>query len=434
VSSRAQDLSEPEESGAGLPDLKSLLALLPGPRAVLVLVLLFSLLARASWLNEPKGSLIFDETYYVNAARVILSEPVPDKAPYADAEPGLDPNREHPPLGKLLIAGSMKLFGDGPTGWRAPSIVAGMFSILLLYGIVRAAGGDEWLAVLAAAIFALDNLVLVHSRIGTLDMFLVVFMLLGSWLYLRGWKTAGGAACGVAALVKLGGFYAVFVLILIEVVIAARAWWTEAKPVRPALLTIAKILAAFFAVYLIGLYLLDQWVTNFSTPWGHLKFMLDYGFALKRDNGPANQESYPWQWLINDVQMTYARVDEQVKAGDVVVETRAVINFRGAMNPIVIAMALPAFAFAGWRAWKFAGDRLSLWTIAWVVGTYAPFFPASMLSGRISYIFYFLPTMAGVSVGSALLLRKSNLPLIVTWAFLAAIVIGFIGYFPIRRF
>ncbi len=364
MSSQAEDLSQSEESGAALPDLKSLLTLVPGPRSVLVLVLLFSLMARISWLDEPKGSLIFDEAYYVNAARVILKEPVPAQAPYANAEPGLDPNREHPPLGKLILAGSMKVFGDGPTGWRAPSVLAGMLSILLLYGIVRAAGGDEWLAVLAATIFSLDNLVLVHSRIGTLDMILVVFMLLGSWCYLRGWKTAGGAACGVAALVKLGGFYAAFVLILIEVVLAARAWWLEGKPIRPAIINVLKILAAFTVVYLIGLYLLDQWVSTFSTPWGHLKYMLDYGFALKRENGPANQESYPWQWLINDVQMTYARVDEQLKNGDVVVETRAVINFRGAMNPIVIAMALPAFAFAGWRAWKFPHDKVSLWTIA----------------------------------------------------------------------
>jgi predicted membrane-bound dolichyl-phosphate-mannose-protein mannosyltransferase len=434
VSSRAQDLDEATASGSSLPDFKSLVTFLPGPHAVLALVLLFSLLARVGWLEQPRGTLIFDEGYYVNAARVILSEPVQAGAAYYGSEPGIDPNREHPPLGKLIIAGSMKVFGDNSTGWRVPSIIAGMASILLLYGIVRAAGGDEWLAVLAAAIFSLDNLVLVHSRIGTLDMMLVAFMLLGSWFYLRGWKTAGGMACGVAGLVKLGGFYAVFVLVLIEIALAVRAWWTEGKPVRPSLIDIAKILAGFAVVYLVGLFILDHLVTHFSTPWGHLRYMLDYGFALKRENGPANQESYPWQWLINDVQMTYARVDEQVKAADLVVETRAIYNFRGAMNPVIIGFALPAFAFAGWRAWKFADDRVSLWTIAWVVGTYAPFFPASMLSHRISYIFYFLPTMAGVSVGSALLLRKSGLPQIVIWAFLAATLIGFIGYFPIRRF
>lgn len=430
----AQDADAGRSSDSRLPNLSSFVAYLPGPRAVLALVLLGALLARVGWLDLPKGSLIFDEAYYVNAARVIDGYAVPQGAPYADAKTGLDPNREHPPLGKVIIAGSMKVFGNNPTGWRTPSIVAGMLSILLIYGIVLAAGGDEWLAVLAATIFSADNLVLVHSRIGTLDMMLLMFMLLGSWLYLRGWHLAGGMACGVAALVKLGGFYAVFVLLLIELALAVRGWWTEGKSIRPSVVNGAKILAGFAAVYFIGLFLLDQWVSTFSTPWGHLRFMLDYGFALKREGGPANQESYPWQWLINDVQMTYARVDEQVKAGETVLTTRSIINFRGAMNPLVIGVAPMAVAFAAWRVWKFASDRVSLWALAWVFGTYAPFYPASLISHRISYIFYFLPTMAGIAIAIALLLRRSTLPQIVTWGFLLGVAIGFIGYYPIRRF
>ena len=55
-------------------------------------------------------------------------------------------------------------------------------------------------------------------------------------------------------------------------------------------------------------------LSDFNSPLAHLRFMLDYAFKLSRAHGPANQESYPWQWLLNDVQMTYMRIDEQVKA------------------------------------------------------------------------------------------------------------------------
>src|SRR3954451_18801258 len=85
---------------------------------LLIPLVLVSLGLRLIWLDKPAGSLIFDEGYYVNAARVILNLPTPDKVHYGDAPRGIDPNSEHPPLGKLLIAVSMRLFGDNAWGWR----------------------------------------------------------------------------------------------------------------------------------------------------------------------------------------------------------------------------------------------------------------------------------------------------------------------------
>ena len=52
--------------------------------------------------------IVFDEVYYVNDARDFLEFGV---------EQGFV---VHPPVGKLLIAFSIWLFGDTPFGWRAP--------------------------------------------------------------------------------------------------------------------------------------------------------------------------------------------------------------------------------------------------------------------------------------------------------------------------
>ncbi len=404
----------------------------PDSTLVFVVVVLVALFCRILYLPSPDKALIFDEVYYVNAARVILGWPVPAGAAYADQPAGHDPNQEHPPLGKLLIAGSMALFGDRPLGWRLPSIVAGMASLLLLYGVVRDLGGEAWLAVLASTLFAFDNLVLVHSRIATLDMTLVAFLLLSAWLSVRRRPVLAGAAGALAALIKLGGVYGLLAMLLLEAVPAARAWYRSRawswSPVR----AMAAMAISFVAVWVVGLWLLDSHFSAFRTPWTHLRFMLQYGFSLARPGGPANSESQPWQWLINEVQMPYLRVDQQVSAGGQVITTRPVIYFRGAMNPILIGAAPLGICFAAWQYWK-SGSRVALWAVVWFCATYLPFYPPAMISHRISYIFYFLPTVPAIAVGLALLLREAGLPRAVLWGFLVMMLVGFIGYFPFQH-
>jgi Dolichyl-phosphate-mannose-protein mannosyltransferase len=122
---------------------RSIDRLLPAePHAQLLwLLVLASLLLRLLWLARPDGSLIFDESYYVNAVRVIIGIP-PAQNRYADKPFGLDPNTEHPPLAKLIVAGSMSVLGDNAYGWRLPSVAFGTVGIVLVYGIVRRLQAD----------------------------------------------------------------------------------------------------------------------------------------------------------------------------------------------------------------------------------------------------------------------------------------------------
>src|SRR5437764_41393 len=77
----------------------------PDPLQTLGLVLIGAALARVYRLRTPNLPVIFDETFYVNATRIILGMKVHPGLPYSGARPGFDPNEEHPVLGKLLIAG-----------------------------------------------------------------------------------------------------------------------------------------------------------------------------------------------------------------------------------------------------------------------------------------------------------------------------------------
>ena len=127
--------------------------------------------------------------------------------------------------------------------------------------------------------------------------------------------------------------------------------------------------------------------------------------------------------------MTYLRTDEQVLVNDEVEATRAVIFFRGAMNPYVIFVAPLAIAYTAYAAFKRRDDWAFL-VLALFFVTYGPFWPAALLAHRISYLFYFLPTIPAVAIAAARLMYAPEMPRIVRWAYIGAILLGFYGYFP----
>ena len=102
------------------------------------------------------------------------------------------------------MAAAIELFGDGPFAWRIGSLIFGSLAILAMYALVRAAGGGRWSALGAAALMAADNLLLVHGRIGTLDIYAVAPMIWGVALYLRGRWVAAGIVLGGRRLLQGG--------------------------------------------------------------------------------------------------------------------------------------------------------------------------------------------------------------------------------------
>ncbi|HEY5277894.1 MAG TPA: glycosyltransferase family 39 protein [Coriobacteriia bacterium] len=409
---------------------------LSDPGTLLALLLIAALVVRIVWLTLPQNSLIFDESYYVNAARVLLGWTVPAGAPYAGAPIGLDPNTEHPPLGKLLMALSMAGFGDNGLGWRLPSVIAGMVALVAVYQIVRSAGESARLALLAVGFLAFENLTLVHGRIGTLDMLVLAPILVGAWLALRGRWAAAGAATGIGMLMKLTALYGLLAL-LIMLALALWATWRRQRRLRLSdLRPIVVALIAFSIVTIGGLWLLDVRFSSYANPIEHLRHMIEYGADLARGVvGPGScpgNDSYPWQWLFNECQMSYLRVDVTVKAGEKILSIYPTIDFRGAMNPILIGSLPIAFLFTGWLAWK-RRSRLAAWSIVWAAASYVPYVALALLSQRVTYLYYFLPVVPALAVATALTLRRSGLPRFVTVGYVAAYLVAFAAYFPFRQ-
>jgi predicted membrane-bound dolichyl-phosphate-mannose-protein mannosyltransferase len=407
------------------------------PLVLLAVVSVLSLGARALMLGEPcqspcrkadQHTLIFDEAYYVNAARVIAGLRPPKGAHYADAPPGVDPNAEHPQLAKLIMAGAIELFGDGPFAWRIGSLIFGTLAILGMFALVRSAGGGRWTALGAATLMACDNLLLIHGRIGTLDIYAVAMMIWGAAVYLRGRPVLAGLVLAVAAAFKLVAPYVAAVLVVLELIRVVTALRNRGSPAEwrpwPALRRLVACIVTGVAGFIGLLALMDRIATPYDDaaaklitggPFSHLAHMITYAAQQTSPNGPRGIASYPWQWLLDLQPITYLRINPSVP-GNGLFAIHPVSKFLGMMSPPIMAVGVPALLFAAYRCLKLprvrmasdprervATDQVQLAALAvsWFLGTWIPFVVLSLLDQRTSYIYYMVIVMPGLYVAAA---------------------------------
>ncbi len=241
---------------------------------------------RLAWISNPR-ILVFDENYYVSAARKILGVRMESDQLYATAASGLDPNFAHPPLGKLLISLGIRTFGDRPIGWRFVSIVFGTYAILALYWLARTAGFSSWTSLGASSLMAADPMFFVHGRVGMLEILVLTFMLVGAAVYMSDRPAVAGVIVGVGATIKLVTLFVLSVFLALELFrLLTRAryerrrpkkqreegWARRVLPRRAAALALAGGTA--IVCYLGLLQLLDTRFTNFDNSIQHTRSML----------------------------------------------------------------------------------------------------------------------------------------------------------------
>jgi len=173
------------------------------------------------------------------------------------------------------------------------------------------------------------------------------------------------------------------------------------------------VLVTCAIVALGGLWLLDSQFSTYASPIDHIRRIVEYGANLR---GPVVQtgicpgaDSGPLQWIFNQCQITYVRVDVTVRAGEEIVSSVPSVDFRGALNPLLPNMMLIATLFTGWYAWR-TGSVLARWSVVWIAANYLPYVAIALVSDRIMYLYYFLPVVPGVAAVIALFLARGGLP------------------------
>ena len=84
----------------------------------------------------------------------------------------------HPPLGKLLIASGIALFGMNSFGWRVPGTLVGAAMIPLMYLFGLKLFRQRFIAFCAAFLMMVDFMHFTHSRIAVIDVYGAFFVIL----------------------------------------------------------------------------------------------------------------------------------------------------------------------------------------------------------------------------------------------------------------
>jgi dolichyl-phosphate-mannose--protein O-mannosyl transferase len=350
----------------------------------------------------------------------------------------------HPPLGKVLIAAGIKLFGMNPFGWRFMGTLAGVLMLPLLYAFARLLFKNRNLAFFAAFLFAFDFMHLVQTRLATIDSFLTLFVIAEYYFMYRYYAMDhenapfiksiiplffSGLFMGLGAAVKWSGVYAGLGLAVIFAVSLYRRWKWSGPGFFKRILPTLGVCVAFFVIIPAALYAASYIPYYFHTRslyytddslrglitgiMQNQSLMLRYHGEMVLDSTHPYSSEW-WTWPINLVPMWYYSGQSQgLNAG-----------ISGFGNPAVWWGGLVAAGFCAYRLFKTGDRRLSFLILAYS----AQLIPWAFVS-RLVFIYHYFPSVPFI----ALLLGCAFERLRWRWAVVMMVSAGvlFAAFYPV---
>ncbi len=214
------------------------------------LIFIFNLILRLFILSSPSRAYFDEKIYYLNAVRDILA----GKA---------DPNFQHPPLAKELMAFGIKFFGDNPWGWRSFQAILASVAVVCVYFLAKRLFNNRAIASITAFLMTIEFSWFVLSRLAIPEMFMISFFTFSLFFLIKFYKERdnlslvfGSVFFGLAVACKWAPL--IFLPIIIYVFLAKFKLSKIAKLqifVIAVLIVVASYLAPFFLMpkhYTIG--------------------------------------------------------------------------------------------------------------------------------------------------------------------------------------
>jgi predicted membrane-bound dolichyl-phosphate-mannose-protein mannosyltransferase len=269
------------------------------------------------------------------------------------------------------------VFEDKALGWRFFSVIFGTAAIVLFYLLCRRLNMSRTAASIATFLLAFENMTFVHASIAMLDVYYLAFMMAAFLLYASRKYISSGVAAGLSALAKLNGALALPTIVIHWLFTRQkRSWWFLLTVVLAPLTFVELMIPLDYAV-------VQRW-SALADPISRIKTMLSLSSELTFANTTHPALSRPWEWLLTYKPMAYWITP----------------HYTGAISFSIWALIMPTFAYMIYRAVR--RDEAGLFGAAWFFSTYLLWIPASLITNRVSYIYYFYPTIGAICLGVGL--------------------------------
>lgn len=337
---------------------------------LLIDILLIALLLRLVYLNALSVPM-FDEHFYIPAARSILAN-------------WTDTNIEHPPLVKLIFAGSIAAFGDNALAWRIPAVIAGLASVALFYFLALELSKNKTLAALSALLLAVDPTHIVLSRVAMLDIFMLAFALAGALFMVRKRYFWSGLLFGLGLASKWPACL-VFLAALAFLYFRKELVWKDAV----YSLVIAGLIYLLAYAPFIAIHGPAEW---FSLQSKNIDIMSTMQMGSSRS-------SYAYQWLYLQKPVYFAWWPYASPYYQAPTDMLWLVNlFGGQPDFAIIVLGNPLTWFGGmlallWlatnKAKRISGIRL--FSLLWLICTYLPFLIMPRTRTALYYMLLIIP-------------------------------------------
>lgn len=366
-------------------------------RIALGVILAFSLLVRVVNLGTPAKDY-FDEIYHAFTARqMLIFNPKPWDWMSKPPE-GFAYEWTHPPLGKEIMAESMRIFGVSSFAWRLPGALLGVVIVLCVYLIAKKLSKSYDVAVISALLISLDGLVLTMSRIGTADVYFLALALVSYYFFLDKRDFFSAVFLGFAAAAKWSTIwflpvFAVTWLIWRRKFTRSLIWFF----VLPPLIYVFSYLPMFS----FGWDLKHLWGMQEQMWWYHSRLKATHPYS-----------SLWWTWPLME-RPVYLYQD-----------------FHDGIIANIYAIGNPFFFWAGalsvlWSIWIFIRKRFA--ALAILIFGYLVTFAPWAASPRIMFLYHYLPALPFMAIILAYMLRKNKY---LIFPVILAIFVCFIYFYP----